>query len=96
MKIIWNIRDTLGSVSFPHTSKVFKQNLVELTTLPGRKEKAMKNYMIIYNETVSHVFYVDADSKEEAEEKFKQMSESGKLDFSYGDVVDAETKIYEN
>lgn len=56
----------------------------------------MKNYMIIYTETVSHTFYVDADSKDDAEEKFKQMNESGELDFSYGDVVDTETKIYED
>ena len=56
----------------------------------------MKEYMIIYNEIVSHVFYVDADNKDEAEEKFKHMNESGELDFSYGDVVDVETKIYEN
>lgn len=56
----------------------------------------MKNYMIIYNEVVSHTFYVDAESKNDAEKKFKQMNESGELDFSYGDVVDTETKIYEN
>ena len=70
--------------------------MVELTTLPGRKDKVMKNYMIIYTETVSHTFYIDADSKDDAEEKFKQMNESGELDFSYGDVVDTETKIYED
>lgn len=56
----------------------------------------MKTYKIIYNEVVSHVFYVDANSKEEVKEKFEKMNESGELDFSYGEVVDTETKIYEN
>lgn len=56
----------------------------------------MKTYLIIYNEVITHTFYVDANSKEEAEEKFEKMNESGELDFSYGDVVDTETKIYEN
>lgn len=85
----------LDSALFLRTSNLFKK-LVELATLPGRKEKAMKNYMIIYNETVSHVFYVDADSKEEAEEKFEEMASNGELDYSDGEVIDTETKIYEN
>lgn len=56
----------------------------------------MKTYKIIYNEVISHVFYVDANNKEEAEEKFEKMNESGEIDISYGDVVETETKIYEN
>lgn len=56
----------------------------------------MKTYKIIYHEVVSHVFYVDADSKDEAEEKFEEMASNGELDYSDGEVIDTETKIYEN
>lgn len=56
----------------------------------------MKTYKVIYNEVVSHVFYVDADSKDEAEEKFEAMAGNGELDYSDGEVIDTETKIYES
>lgn len=56
----------------------------------------MKTYKIIYNEVVSHVFYVDADGKGEAEGKFEEMASNGELDYSDGEVIDTETKIYEN
>lgn len=56
----------------------------------------MKTYKIIYNEVVSHVFYVDADSKDDAEEKFEAMADNGELDYSDGEVIDTETKIYES
>ena len=56
----------------------------------------MKTYKVIYNEVVSHVFYVDADSKDDAEEKFEAMAENGKLDYSDGEVIDTTTKIYED
>lgn len=56
----------------------------------------MKTYKVIYNEVVSHVFYVDADSKDEAEEKFEAIAGNGELDYSDGEVIDTETKIYED
>ena len=56
----------------------------------------MKTYKIIYHEIVSHIFYVDADNKDEAEEKFEAMAYNGELDYSDGEVIDTETKIYEN
>ena len=56
----------------------------------------MKTYKIIYNEVVSHIFYVEANDKEEADEKFESMANNGKLDYSDGEVIDTETKIYEN
>lgn len=48
----------------------------------------MKTYKIIYTESLFHVFYVDANSKEEAEEEFERLAENGELDFSGGDVYD--------
>lgn len=56
----------------------------------------MKTYKIIYNEVISHVFYVDADNKDEASEKFEAMASNGELDYSDGEVIDTETKINEN
>lgn len=56
----------------------------------------MKNYQIIYNEVITHSFQVEADSEEEAEAKFKRMSDNGELDFSYGEITDTSFEIYEN
>lgn len=56
----------------------------------------MKTYKIIYNEVISHVFYVDANNEDEAEKKFESMANNGELDYSDGEVADTETKIYEN
>lgn len=56
----------------------------------------MKTYKVIYNEIVSHVFYVDADSKDDAEEKFEAMASNGELDYSDGEVIDTKTEIYED
>ena len=49
----------------------------------------MKTYKIIYTESLYHEFYVDAESKDEAREKFNHQSENGELDFSDGEVYDA-------
>lgn len=56
----------------------------------------MENYQIIYNEVITHSFQVEADSEEEAEAKFKRMSDNGELDFSYGEITDTSFEIYEN
>lgn len=51
----------------------------------------MKTYKVIYTESLFHVFYVEAESEEEAREKFDKMAYNGELDFSDGEVDD--TKI---
>ena len=48
----------------------------------------MKTYKVIYTESLFHVFYVDAESKEEAREKFDKMAYNGELDYSDGEVYD--------
>lgn len=51
----------------------------------------MKTYKVIYTESLFHVFYVEAESEEEAREKFDKMAYNGEFDFSDGEVED--TKI---
>ena len=52
----------------------------------------MSTYKIIYTESLSHEFYVDAASENEAREKFAYLSENGELDFSNGEVYDSGVK----
>ena len=47
----------------------------------------MKTYKVIYTESLYHVFYVDAESEEEAREKFNQ--EAADYDYSNGEVFDS-------
>ncbi len=56
----------------------------------------MENYTIIYKQTLSNVFYVEAQNKEDAEKKFAKMQSTGELDFSHGKIVKVETEIYED
>ena len=53
----------------------------------------MNIYKIIYTESLCHVFYVDAESDDEAREKFERQSENGELDFSDGEVYNSDIKI---
>lgn len=53
----------------------------------------MNTYKIIYTESLCHAFYVDAESDDEAREKFERQSENGELDFSDGEVYNSEIKI---
>lgn len=48
----------------------------------------MQTYKVIYTEKLVHAFHIDANSKEEAEEKFSRMGDNGELDFSGGEVYD--------
>ena len=52
-------------------------------------------FKVIYNETLSHVFYLEADSKEDAENKFQVLDQNCELDFSDGEVIDSEYLISE-
>lgn len=54
-----------------------------------------KKYMIIYNETVTHWFYVDAESEEEAEEEFLHQVRRDEIDFSFGEVTDSCIEVTE-
>lgn len=49
----------------------------------------MKTYKVIYTESLFHVFYVDAESVDEAREKFDKMAYNGELDYSDGEVYDS-------
>ena len=52
----------------------------------------MSTYKIIYTESLYHEFYVDAESENDAREKFARQSENGELDFSNGEVYDSGVK----
>ena len=44
----------------------------------------MKTYKIEYKEILKYEFYVDAESKEQAEAKFRSMTHNGEIDFNDG------------
>lgn len=48
----------------------------------------MKTYKVIYTEHLVHVFYVEAESPEEAKEEFNRQGYNGELDFSDGEIYD--------
>jgi len=47
----------------------------------------MKTYKIDYKEILSYEFYVDAESQEQAINKFNEMVSNGKVDFNDGYIV---------
>lgn len=55
----------------------------------------MRNYRIIYKETLIHTFDVEADSPEEAKEVFEESLTYGELDFSDGEIDTTEFIIKE-
>lgn len=48
----------------------------------------MKTYKIIYTESITHEFYVDAENENAAREEFDRKVYNGEFDFSYGTVYD--------
>ena len=54
----------------------------------------IKEYAIVYKESLLHTFYVEADSEEEAEEEFDRLVENGEIDFSDGEIYDTSTSVY--
>jgi hypothetical protein len=55
----------------------------------------MKTYMVHYKETLVHTFYVDAEDEESAKEAFEQDMMDGRVDFSDGEVTEAEYTLEE-
>lgn len=55
----------------------------------------MKNYRIIYKETLIHTFDVEANSEEEAKEVFEGKIAYGEFDFSDGEIDTTEFIIKE-
>lgn len=53
----------------------------------------MKTYKVIYTESLYHVFYVEAESEEEAREKFHQ--DAADFDYSDGEVFDSGIEFVE-
>lgn len=54
-----------------------------------------KKYTIIYNETVTHWFDVEAESAEEAEAEWQFQVNNGQIDFSDGEVTDSSIEVVE-
>lgn len=55
----------------------------------------MKTYVVHYTETLVHTFYVEANNEEEAKEEFEYELQEGKVDFSDGEVSEANYTIEE-
>ena len=55
----------------------------------------MKTYKVTYKETLIHIFYVEANDEESAKEAFEEDLMDGKVDFSDGEVDEAEYKLEE-
>lgn len=66
------------------------QNLTEKSAPPGgvvsrqiyKERKNIMEYKIEYKETYANDYTVEADSREEAEDKFQMMIDAGEIDFS--------------
>lgn len=54
-----------------------------------------KRYTIIYNETITHWFDVEAESEEEALDEFNFQVDNGEIDFSRGEVTDSSIEVVE-
>lgn len=52
-----------------------------------------KTYQIVYTETSVGIYYVDANSEEEAKKKFQQASMDGEIDFTDMYVDDTDIKV---
>ena len=55
----------------------------------------MKEYKVIYKETLIHTFYVCADNEEEARSAFDERVNKGLVDFSDGEVTETEVSFSE-
>lgn len=55
----------------------------------------MNTYKIIYTESLFHVFYIDANSKEEAREEFDRRAFNAELDYSDGEVYNTNVESIE-
>ena len=53
-------------------------------------------YKIDYTEVLQHTFYVDADTLQEAKNKFDRQLDSGEVDFSDGELTDSKIEIAPN
>lgn len=54
-----------------------------------------KTYKVVYKETSLGVYFVDADSEEEALAKFEKASAEGEIDFSDMEIDETETTVKE-
>lgn len=50
-------------------------------------------YTVGVKEILYHAFYVEADTLEEAHEKFEVMQGNGDLDYSDGELIDVEVTV---
>ena len=55
----------------------------------------MKTYRVFYKEVLGHVFYVKAESEDEVIDRFNELVDNGKIDFSDGEVVDSDIDYIE-
>jgi hypothetical protein len=55
----------------------------------------MKTYRVFYEEVIEHVFYVDAESKDDIIDEFNKLVEDGKIDFSNGEVTHSDIEYVE-
>ena len=55
----------------------------------------MKTYKITYTESLFHVFYVDANSEEEAREEFNRRAFNAEFDYSDGEIYDTNVESIE-
>ena len=56
----------------------------------------MKTYKVIYKEHLVHEFYIDAESRTEAEKEFYRQANSDEIDFSNGEVYNTHVNIIED
>lgn len=55
----------------------------------------MKTYKVTYKEHVSHEFYIEAESRTEAEKEFYRKANNGEINFDDGEVYNTHMNIVE-
>lgn len=58
-------------------------------------DEPTKTYRIVYTETSVGIYYIDANSEEEAKKKFEQACMDGEIDFTDMYVDDTDIKVKE-
>lgn len=94
---LWALGSTTQEEAIMHESnsdelRKYVDVLNDIKTSLSLKRHPSKTYRIIHKEELIGEFYVDAESEEDALEKYRSMVCNGEIDFSDMEMVDSEDK----
>lgn len=93
-------RDEVRQLLLNDGWEIVKENDFDGEEFSGRcfcivDARPTKTYEVIYKETSVGIYFIDADSEEEALAKFEKASAEGEIDFSDMAIDDIETTVKE-